>query len=624
MMRCPGLRDLIGVLVVAAIAASAGAQPAARSTLRIGLWTLWHDKQVTVSMATDASATLRVCSEPAACVPERLARLTQLRASGNRIALDGNRQATAVELAGAVTLSAHGEALTLRNPIRIAASNGELVLAVTLPVESYVERVVASESGSADSAESLRALAIVVRSFALHQAHGHAGYDLCDSTHCQLLRWGDKPDPHSAPNQTTVLGAPSFPQPLAERVGDHDSRPAPIDSARQASAHAATLATAGETLWYHGLRAEAWFHQNCGGRTATPAEIWPGSRLTRKPMPWLASRIDTYCTAGGAKEWSAEITRADLTAALAAQGLAAPGWRTVSVVRRGESGRAVTLKVDAHEISAEDFRLAVGRALGWNGILSTWFEVAQSGDRFIFHGRGSGHGVGLCQAGAAAMAAGGHDQSQILAQYFPGAMEADEATGLPWQALRGDGFELESLDAADTTYLPDLTRALAEAESRSGLRPAGGITVRAFRSTQAFREATLAPGWIAAFTEGNWIGTQPLATLKARTLLASTLRHEFLHALVEQQAAPTTPLWLREGLVEAWADSNARPDATKPPLKLTGLDRALAHAATEAESEAAHRAARWYALELLKRCGRDQVIAWLQADLPPGAVSDIP
>ncbi len=79
--------------------------------------------------------------------------------------------------------------------------------------------------------------------------------------------------------------------------------------------------------------------------------------------------------------------------------------------------------------------------------------------------------------------------------------------------------------------------------------------MRAFASTPAFRDATLAPGWVAAFTEGDWIGTQPLRTLAGRQLLADTMRHEFLHALVEQQAGARTPLWLREGLVEVWSEN---------------------------------------------------------------------
>ena len=470
------------VLLCLAVCTAAPAQPARHpaAILRVGLWTLWHDKQITLSPAAGNHAALRACEQ---CSAIPLPGPTEIHAIGNRLAFASNRQSAALWLSGPIVLSAHGETLTLRHPLRIAACNGVLILAVTLPTESYVERVVASESSAADAPESLKALAIVVRSFALHQAHGHASYDLCDSTHCELLRWGSNPE-------------------------------------RRAASHAATLTTTGETLWFHSRRAEAWFHQNCGGRTASPAEVWP----TRKFMPWLASRTDSYCTATGAREWSSNLSLSDLTTALAAAGLVRPGWKTLTVVRRGESGRAVTLRAGSTEISAEDFRLAVGRALGWNRILSTWLEINSQGDRFFFHGRGSGHGVGLCQTGAAAMASSGRDADQILAQYFPGATVADEATGLAWQSLHGQGFVLETLNPGDSGLLSQLSRTLAEAESRSGLAPVRLFTVRAFASTPQFRAATLAPGWVAAFTEGNWIGVQPLSALAGRRLLVPVMR----------------------------------------------------------------------------------------------------
>lgn len=337
-------------------------------------------------------------------------------------------------------------------------------------------------------------------------------------------------------------------------------------------------------------------------------------------MPWLASRSDPYCTANGAREWSASISLSDLTAALSAAGLARPGWKSLTVEHRGESGRAVTLMVGSTEVPAEDFRLAIGHAMGWNKILSNWFEVSSQGDRFLFHGRGSGHGVGLCQAGAAAMSALGRDSTQILAQYFPGAIAADEATGHPWQTLRAQGFAVQTLVPADAAYLTQLSQALAEAESRSGLQPSAPVTVRAFPSTSAFRGATLAPGWVAAFTEGNWIATQPLSTLASRKLLVPILRHEFLHAMVEAEAAPTTPLWLREGLVEAWS-SDAHSTTSPPTLKLNHIDHALDRAATEPQSQAAHRAAAWYAQRLLDRYGRTQVLAWLRTSIPASVLA---
>ncbi len=609
-MKAP--RKAVGLALLLAVLIAAPAQSPAKlssnppATLRIGLWTLWHDKEIAVSPNPEGSATFRVCET---CTASPLTQHLQVRASEARLALADKREAETVWLAGPVTITAHGETLSLRSPLRISARSGELVLAVTLPVETYVERVVASESGPADGPESLKALAIVVRTFALQQAHGHADYDLCDSTHCQLLHWGGKPDSTEKPS------APSVPRPFAEWVGS------------RAAAHAATLATAGETLWFHGQRAQAWFHQNCGGRTASPQEVWPptttqGRDLASKKMPWLVSRIDPFCTTRGAREWSAEISVPDLTAALARAGLARSGWSRLTVVRRGESGRAVVLAVDSAQISAEDFRLAVGRTLGWNKILSTWFEVSRQGDSFLFHGRGSGHGVGLCQAGAAAMSAQGRDSAQILSQYFPGAIAADESTGQPWQILHGRGFVLETLNPADSADLPQLNQALADAEARSGLQPKQPITVRVFSSTNAFRDATGAPGWVAAFTEGNWIATQPLSTLAARKLLVSVVRHEFLHALIETQAAPATPLWFREGLVEVF-DTGSKRENPAPTLTLDQIDRELAHAATESQSQAAHRAAARYAERILIRFGRDQVMDWLRNSLPASALASL-
>jgi stage II sporulation protein D len=340
-------------------------------------------------------------------------------------------------------------------------------------------------------------------------------------------------------------------------------------------------------------------------------------------MPWLISHADPYCTREGVRAWSENLSRADLTAALANQGLVRPGWTTLTVARRGESGRAVTLLAGSTAISAEDFRLAVGRTMGWGHVLSTWFEITQQGDRFAFHGRGSGHGVGLCQAGAAAMAAQGRDAAQILEEYFPGTTVADEATGLAWQSFVEKDLIVETLLAKDAELMPTVEGALADAESRAGFAPVGMVTVRSYRTTEGFREATLAPGWVAAFTEGNAIAAQPLGILSQRKLLIPTLRHEFLHVILEQHSAPATPLWLREGLVEVLADSlqGASAPGPQPRLSLEQVDRALRHAHSEAESAAAHRAAGWYAAHLVRRYGKAQGMAWLHEGLPTSAVT---
>jgi stage II sporulation protein D len=556
--------------------AASQAETAPRSTIRVGVWTLWQDKEITVTPLP--GATVRKCAE---CAAEPLAAFAPEAKDGRLTWTEQNgrvRSANALLLAGRYRIAAHGESLTLAWPLRITAQRGALLLAATLPVEQYVELAVASESGAADGPESRKALAVVARSFALAPAHGHAEFDVCDSTHCQWVHWRTTPE-----------------------------------------AHAAAMATAGESLWRNGSRMEAYFHQNCGGRTAAAGEVWPGrTAADQRARGVLISRADSYCQRAGSSEWSATLSRAELTRALAAAGLAAPGWKSLTVVQRGASGRATLLLAGSTRIPAEDFRLAVGRALGWNQIRSNWFEIAAQGDGFLFHGRGSGHGVGLCQAGAAEMAREGRGYREILAQYFPGAALAEETTGAAWQTLSGQGFTLETSEAADAAYLPALARALAEAESRSGLAPGTAIAVRAYRSTPAFRDATLAPGWVAAFTEGDRIAVQPLRILAARKLLSGVLRHEFLHALVEERATARTPLWLREGLVEAWSGDLRR--GPRPVLTPELAGQKLAHAASEAESESAHRAAGWYAQQLLDRFGRAQVLEWLRAGVPQSAL----
>ena len=573
-------RAALAVCLALACVPGAG-QTGPRTTIRVGLWTLWHDKELTITPL--AGATLRPCAArparalSAIAVQAKDAGLTWKEKSG------AAHTSTELLLAGSyrVTGQRPEESLTLSYPLRITAQAGALRLVATLPVERYVELVVAAESGAADGPESRKALAVVARSFALQASHGHAGFDVCDSTHCQWVHWRTTPE-----------------------------------------AHAAALATAGEVLWLHGSRAAAYFHQNCGGRTAAAAEVWPGRTAQEHgALEHMVSRADSYCQRTGSSEWSATLSRVELTQALATAGLVAPGWKSLTVAKRGESGRATVLLVGSAKIPAESFRLAVGRALGWNQIRSNWFEVAAQGDGFLFHGRGSGHGVGLCQTGAAEMAREGHSYRKILSQYFPGTTLGEETTGAIWLNLSGQGFTLETSDAADSAFLPEMARALAEAESRSGLRPTGAITVRAHRSTPAFRDATLAPGWVAAFTEGNNIAVQPLHILAARKLLEGTLRHEFLHALVEGQAAVNSPLWLREGLVEAWSGDVRR--ERKPTLTLELAEQELAHAASEADSEEAHRAAGWYAQQLLDRFGREQVVGWLRTGVPQSALRNL-
>ena len=347
------------------------------------------------------------------------------------------------------------------------------------------------------------------------------------------------------------------------------------------AAHAATLATAGETLWFHGQRALAYFNKDCGGRTASPAEIWPRAHA----LPYLPSQPDRYLHGERRQRvgFGAYARRIDRSACRA--GVAAPGWQHLSVSAARRVGPRRHLA--ARRTRSPPRTSGWPWASRWDGtsIPSTWFEVSRQGDRFLFHGRGWGHGVGLCQKGAAAMAAQGHTTQQILAQYFPGAQAADEATGRAWQSFAGRRIH-PGVARCRRRCLP----ARSESRARRGvaalrLECSAPFTVRAFASTPAFRDATLAPGWVAAFTEGNWIGTQPLRTLAARQLLAqpcstsfctrSSSRSRAAHAALaarrpgrslERAAEPQTPQ--HRARAHARRDRRgARPRSPKPSPK---------------------------------------------------------
>ena len=133
-------------------AANAAATPretpaAARDTLRVGMWTLWHDREVTISPAgPDHKFTLRTCAD---CARAHVERTANVRAEGDALTLTASGKklnAARIWIAAPVTLTAHGETVTLRDPVAIAARAGVLVIVVTMPVESYVERVVAAKA----------------------------------------------------------------------------------------------------------------------------------------------------------------------------------------------------------------------------------------------------------------------------------------------------------------------------------------------------------------------------------------------------------------------------------------------------------------------------------------------
>jgi stage II sporulation protein D len=452
---------------------------------------------------------------------------------------------------------------------------------LTLPSEKYVIAALNGEAAPDEPSSSLKAMAISIRTFALVNAnrHGAEGFGLCDSTHCQALRLG----------------------------------PA------RAEVERAVQETAGETLWFGGQRAHIYYTQHCGGMSEPASDVWP----TETASYLAGHRADPYCLRRSPAEWHTRIVLTQLQQIFRAQGWQTPSpIESIRVTRRTPGGRAELLEVTGSgapaELSASSFRFAVDRALGWNQMRSDWYTARVSGDALEIAGHGYGHGVGLCQAGAYQMAAEGHSTAEILSFYFPGATSGITSADQGWKTLAGSGWTLLTTNPAGG-LLAEGNAAWVRAQSLLGSPAASaGPVVQELPSTELFRQTTGEPGWMLASTRGNNVFLQPPAVRRNNEGTDDLLLHEFLHALVEQQAGEKAPLWLREGLVESLAGGRKKTEELMD-TPASAVDAALAHPASAAASRHAHRLAAQMAATLCARYGVAAVREFLHSGVPSEA-----
>jgi stage II sporulation protein D len=451
-----------------------------------------------------------------------------------------------------------------------------------ISLEEYVAAALGGETAGFRSEEALRAMAIAARTYAVRFAGRHAaeGYDFCDTTHCQDVRFS-----------------------------------AVTDRLRQAAE-----ATEGELLWFAGAPASTFYGKDCGGSTESAGAVWPDLKAS-----YLGAREDPYCSR---ERWSAEIRKPDLRGALTSAGiLVPPRLDRLRIVGRTLSGRVARLDSGGIAISASSLRFAVGRMLGWSLVRSDLYELTDAGDRFVFEGRGSGHGVGLCQIGAERMGVSGRSYREILEFYYPGTKLGVTAQGLSWRSLAGERVEVITTRPREEQFLVALADRLARAvEERSGLRWEASPRLKIFPTVAAFRDSTGEPGWVAASARGRMIRLQPVAILRARGSIESTLEHELLHALIESRARAGLPLWFREGVVGYLTASQKsklkRHRSNVDPPE----DGAFLRGAEEARR--AYAAAEECVTDLVERVGEREVLSWIQrgfaANLFPGAPSAPP
>jgi stage II sporulation protein D len=268
---------------------------------------------------------------------------------------------------------------------------GRLVVR-TVPIEEYVAVTALSEvhpdvSDQAIAERVFEVQAVIARTYAVSNRGRHAaeGFDLCSTTHCQLYE------------------------------------PARLTSSRWAGAvREAVARTAGELLWFGQAPARALFHADCGGHTSDAAAVWGGAAPA-----YLAGAADEGPARAAHSQWTFETTSTALRRALDTDPRTAVGARLdrLDVSGRDAAGRAelITLRGSrTFVVRGEVFRDVVTRALGPKSIRSTLFTVKKTQAGYAFAGKGFGHGVGLCQAGALARLRAGASVKNVLAHYYPG------------------------------------------------------------------------------------------------------------------------------------------------------------------------------------------------------------
>jgi stage II sporulation protein D len=544
--------------------------------IRVGIYSL-QPPTALVLAPTGKTVQWKNCSS---CRVSELSNGLRIEAVDSRLRLAGQSetQAAVLIVGGSYRLSGFQHApFEAAFPLEIRAHGNSLQVTLSMPLEQYVAAVLAAESGNQQPDQSLQAMAIAARTFAVHfrGRHKTERLDFCDTTHCQDFRL-------SAVN---------------DRI------------------RAAVEATEGELLWYEGRPAATYYHQNCGGNTADVVDVWAGQKL-----PYLRDHLDPYCSRSNGGEWHSTIRKTDLQQALSSSGLQVPReWKTLQVASRKPTGRVRKVQfaggADSNQtvsptISASSFRFAVNRALGWNQIRSDLYDLRDAGDQIVFTGRGSGHGVGLCQTGATEMGKQGKTYREILAFYYPGTSLGVTAQGLAWQSLGGERLELITTRAnEDDALIPMGERLMREAESATGLRFDFRPRLKVYPTLDTYRDSTGEPGWVAANTRAHTIRVQPAEHLRNRSALDSTLRHEFMHLLVEAHARAGLPLWFREGIVLYL--SSPENAATDPPSGSSNLDRMFQRVADRQGMERAYAAARDRVAQLIQKNGKGAVMSWV-------------
>lgn len=299
-------------------------------------------------------------------------------------------------------------------------------------IEDYLHSVISSEMKATASLEFLKAHAVISRSWLLAQI-GRRGdgsekgrSDFVANDDC-IIRWADRED-HAN---------------FDVCADDHCQRYQGVTriSAAAGKVREAIEATWGEVLVSHGQICDARFSKCCGGITERFSTSWENRDYSylQPVLDRPSANADDFCNTadreilsqvlndydletGDFYQWQVRFSSTELAALVRRRSGIDFGGEILALepVERGASGRIKLLKiVGSARTMTVGKELTIRKWLSDSHLKSSAFEVRREGSDFILDGRGWGHGVGLCQIGAAVMGAEGYTYDQILSHYYP-------------------------------------------------------------------------------------------------------------------------------------------------------------------------------------------------------------
>lgn len=311
-----------------------------------------------------------------------------LRADGLTVLRSGDKLALRADHARVRVGGVDGDSVP--SQVLLSARNGNFDLIGVVPLEEYLVGVLAGEVPVRWPMETLKAQAVVARSYAqaVRDDRSKQSFHLESTIEDQVYRPVD-----------------SLPANARDRLEQ------------------AVRETSGLLLREPGGRVlKAYYHSDCGGRTASASQVWGGGFDA-------GTAVDPFCPATPSASWSLRVAKDAFSKVLKSLGSLGDWDPSAMFLQRGEDDRVLSLDVKdgegaTKEISAAELR----RELGYGRMKSTRFAVSEDGDGILITGRGFGHGVGLCQWGSRGWALRGWSAEKILTHYYPKAVLKREKT----------------------------------------------------------------------------------------------------------------------------------------------------------------------------------------------------